>query len=78
LLVWGEVPAWASALPLKTVALAGQNDPTGLLARRYDLRVGTAVLLRPDQHVAARWRAPTEASVRAALARVTLTDAATE
>jgi len=32
-------------------------DTQGLLARRYDLRPGTVYLLRPDQHVCARWRA---------------------
>jgi 3-(3-hydroxy-phenyl)propionate hydroxylase len=31
-------------------------DPAGVLAQRYDLRPGTTVLLRPDQHVCARWR----------------------
>ena len=36
---------------------------------RYDARPGTAYLIRPDQHVCARWRAPSEAGVRAALAR---------
>ena len=44
-------------------------DSEGLLAKRYDARPGTAYLLRPDRHVAARWRMPTEAAVRAALAR---------
>ena len=35
-------------------------------ARRYDARPGTVYLLRPDQHVCARWRAPTPEAVRAA------------
>jgi 3-(3-hydroxy-phenyl)propionate hydroxylase len=41
----------------------------GLAARRYDATPGTVVLLRPDQHVCARWRAPTAADVAAALRR---------
>ena len=32
------------------------RDPDGLVAQRYDLRPGTAYLIRPDQHVCARWR----------------------
>ena len=40
-----------------------------LLAERYDLRPGSACLLRPDQHVCARWRQPTAALVQAALRR---------
>jgi 3-(3-hydroxy-phenyl)propionate hydroxylase len=65
LLVFGEAPAWSRALPLKTVSVAA----SGLAAERYDARPGTAYLIRPDLHVAARWRAPTDAAVRAALAR---------
>jgi 3-(3-hydroxy-phenyl)propionate hydroxylase len=41
----------------------------GLAAERYDARPGTVVLLRPDQHVCARWRAPTAGDVAAALRR---------
>lgn len=44
-------------------------DTEGLVARRYDARAGTVYLLRPDQHVCARWREPSTASVRAALRR---------
>ena len=32
------------------------EDSEGQLARRYDARAGTVFLLRPDQHVSARWR----------------------
>ncbi len=44
-------------------------DRDGFTAQRYDAPPGTAYLLRPDQHVAARWRAPQIEDVRAALAR---------
>ena len=47
------------------------QDREGLVARRYDGRPGTAYLLRPDQHVAARWRCLDAAAVRAAVARAT-------
>ena len=46
-------------------------DGKGCMAQRYDLQPGTTYLLRPDQHVAARWRTLTAASVKAALARAT-------
>jgi 3-(3-hydroxy-phenyl)propionate hydroxylase len=46
-------------------------DPQGLVARRYDAKPGTAYLVRPDQHVAARWRAFDPPRVRAAVARAT-------
>jgi 3-(3-hydroxy-phenyl)propionate hydroxylase len=45
------------------------DDVQGLVARRYDARPGTCYLLRPDQHVCARWRAFDLATVRRALAR---------
>lgn len=46
-------------------------DGKGCMAQRYDLQPGTTYLLRPDQHVAARWRTLNAASVKAALARAT-------
>ena len=39
--------------------------------RRYDARPGTVYLLRPDQHVCARWRHFDPSAVRAAIARAT-------
>ena len=70
LLAYAAAPALAAAnLPVKVLHLSPANDPQGLLAQRYDLRPGTAELFRPDQHVCARWREPTEAGIRAALAR---------
>jgi 3-(3-hydroxy-phenyl)propionate hydroxylase len=47
------------------------EDVQGLLAQRYDARPGTVYLIRPDQHVAARWRRFDAAKVRAALRRAT-------
>jgi 3-(3-hydroxy-phenyl)propionate hydroxylase len=44
-------------------------DGAGLLARRLDATPGSAYLVRPDQHLAARWRQPTGAAIRAALDR---------
>ena len=57
----GDAPAGASLVV----------DHQGLAAKRLDARPGTAYLLRPDQHVAARWRRLDAAAVRAALARAT-------
>ena len=41
----------------------------GLLRERLDGRPGTTYLLRPDQHVAARWRSLDIPAVQAALRR---------
>ncbi len=46
-------------------------DHQGAAARRFDGQPGTAYLLRPDQHVAARWRWLDAPAVAAALARAT-------
>ncbi len=60
-----------AAVPVKPVLVAGPGcdtagwpsdlaavvDTEGLLAQRYDALAGTAYLIRPDQHIAARWRA---------------------
>jgi 3-(3-hydroxy-phenyl)propionate hydroxylase len=47
------------------------EDSEGLVGRRFDAQPGTAYLIRPDQHVAARWRRFDAGAVRAALARAT-------
>ena len=52
-------------VPVHVLRLPAQ----GLAAQRYDAQPGTAYLLRPDQHVAARWRHPDAARVRRAVAR---------
>jgi 3-(3-hydroxy-phenyl)propionate hydroxylase len=44
-------------------------DSQGWIARRYDGKNGSAYLLRPDQHVVARWRQLDAGALQAALAR---------
>ena len=51
--------------------IARIEDPCGIAAQRYDARPGTVYLLRPDQHVAARWRSLDAAQIKAAVARAT-------
>ena len=57
----GDAPAGAMLLV----------DHRQRVRERLDGRPGTAYLLRPDQHVAARWRQLDLAAVQAALARAT-------
>lgn len=52
-------------VPLHVVQVAA-TDEGEVAARRYDARPGTVYLLRPDQHVCARWRHPTSHDVRSA------------
>ena len=47
------------------------EDKDGLVAARYDAGARTCYLVRPDQHVCARWRTFDPAAVRRALARAT-------
>ena len=71
LIVFGESRDWMTGLPNVAVLRIGIDllDKQGLVAQRLDATPDTAYLIRPDQHVCARWRHPSEASVRAALAR---------
>ncbi|MDP4302835.1 FAD-dependent oxidoreductase [Leptothrix discophora] len=80
LLVFGdaaiELPATPVPLTVRRVkqpgslVVAGELiDSEGLAARRCDARPGTVYLIRPDQHVAARWRRFDAAALQAALAR---------
>jgi 3-(3-hydroxy-phenyl)propionate hydroxylase len=50
------------------VALSTGDDSTGALAARYlGEAKGAVYLIRPDQHVVARWDSADEATLRAAL-----------
>ncbi len=71
LLCFGPVPDWAQALGLPICVIDGRqlSDEQGLAAQRYDAGPGTVYLLRPDAHVAARWRHPSAAVVTAAIDR---------
>ena len=78
---WGAVstPATAQAVALTPLIVASGPlhipgmrvivDAQGLVAKRYDARPGTTYLLRPDQHVLARWRALDTTKLQAAMAR---------
>ena len=86
LLLWSddaadEAPLRAAAqavapTQLLRIGRAALQDPHGLVQQRYDAQPGTAYLLRPDQHVCARWRAPTPAAVQAAVRRALASPAA--
>jgi 3-(3-hydroxy-phenyl)propionate hydroxylase len=52
------------------LALSAADDPSGALAARYLGEARSAVyLIRPDQHVVARWAAYDDGAVRRALRR---------
>ncbi len=70
------------AIPIETVLVSPRpgdltdglrvlHDTAGRFAQRFDCTHGTVYLLRPDQHVAARWRKLDAPAVLAALARAT-------
>jgi 3-(3-hydroxy-phenyl)propionate hydroxylase len=84
LLAFGDAPVTPADLaglpvPVKLLRLrpaghaptvAGEvEDVQDLAHQRLDARDGTVYLLRPDQHVAARWRAFDATTLRSALAR---------
>jgi len=83
LLVYGEsLPAAVSACPVNKLLVvppdarprpqAGAvvlHDHSGAFAQRYDATPGSVWLLRPDQHVCARWRSVSAADIAAALDR---------
>ena len=75
-----EVAALAAAdVPCAVVTIGGGapaalGDTAGLAAARYDGTPGTCYLLRPDQHVCARWRNFDVARASAAIARACAID----
>ncbi len=61
-----------SALPPRVrLVVVGRDfiDTHGLVAARYDGTPGTVYLIRPDQHIAARWRHPHPEQIRLAWQR---------
>ena len=57
-------------IALERVVMSAHDDPGGALTRRYlGDRPSAVYLLRPDQHVVARWESYDAAEVAAALAR---------
>lgn len=65
LVIVGPTPHVLSTLPRTTVV----DDVEGLVTQRYGLKAGGGYLIRPDQHIAARWHAITAHQVEDALYR---------
>ncbi len=69
----GDVRRAGEGLAALEVLCIGEQgdlrDSEDLVAQRYDLPAGTVVLLRPDQHVCARWRRFDAQALRAGLER---------
>lgn len=62
----------AEPLPLPVTRLRLDHDLVdrrGVLSARFDTRQQAVYLIRPDQFIAARWRQPSMAEIRQALAR---------
>jgi 3-(3-hydroxy-phenyl)propionate hydroxylase len=82
-----ELPAESGLPAIEVVAITGTpiavpgvrsvHDLRGRFAQRFDAQSGSAWLLRPDQHVAARWRKVDVSKVQAALRRTLGRDVAT-
>lgn len=62
-------------IPVETITVTKKGDrivdTRGLLQQHYDAQAGTYYLIRPDQHVAARWREFNKEKASQALARAT-------
>ena len=79
LITQGRAPQWMvdwlQSLPAGDCQLlqvgVDVQDVQGLVAQRLDVQSGNAYLVRPDQHVCARWRAPTAADLQTAYNRAT-------
>ena len=77
----GGVP---DGVDVVTVARSGRPDGATVIDRdgtafaRWDAADGSAYLVRPDQHVAARWRTPEPGAIATALARALGRPAAAE
>jgi 3-(3-hydroxy-phenyl)propionate hydroxylase len=77
LMVYGDAPT--TSLPCQVLQIQAQDaltnagqtnvliDRDGLISQRYDMQLGTAYLIRPDQHVCARWRHVTPEKLKDAL-----------
>lgn len=66
-------PVKSGAFSAKVVSLDRDfSDPQGLVAERFDAAgQGALYLIRPDQHIAARWRDFDATAIKTALARAT-------
>jgi 3-(3-hydroxy-phenyl)propionate hydroxylase len=68
----GAVPVDSLIVSRQALQVPGLKvlvDAQGWMAKRYDATPGTTYLLRPDQHVLARWRTLDSAWLQSALAR---------
>jgi 3-(3-hydroxy-phenyl)propionate hydroxylase len=63
------IPRGSSACAVADAVVV--EDVEGIVTHRFDARPGTFYLLRPDQHVCARWRELNIESISAALGRAT-------
>ncbi|TKC87833.1 FAD-dependent oxidoreductase [Trinickia terrae] len=72
---WPVTPVMVGAGPLEVLRCEAPanavllEDVEGLAAQRYDATPGTCYLIRPDQHVCARWRHASAGDLEAALKR---------